>query len=152
VFPDRYDNDGMSRFSPSGISLHHTASHHATWALFAFPVLGCGFVALHAFFALGIAQMGGTIILGDSARPGQPAYDYADAHFPKHLFGFVTGYPLVLVACCGLILAATGLATYRNWIPAMLLLFAAAAMPWIPAITFLFRLLSLAGQSPSTPA
>jgi hypothetical protein len=152
VSPGRYDNDGMSRFSPGRTSLHHNASQHATWALFAFPALGCALVALHAFFAFGIAQMGGTIILGDSARPGQPAYDYADAHFPKHVFGFVTGYPLVLVACCVLVLAATGLSTYRHWIPAVLLLFAAAAMPWIPAITFLFRLLSLAGQSPSTSA
>lgn len=109
--PWPFDNDGMSQFSPSGTSLKHAAWQQATWALFTFPAPGCALVAVHAFFALGIAQMGGTIILGDSARPGQPAYDYADAHFPKNVFGFVTGYPLVLVACCVLVLAATGLAT-----------------------------------------
>jgi hypothetical protein len=41
----------------------------------------------------------------------------------------VTGYPLVVAACCCLVLAATGLATFRRWIPAVLVLFAAADMP-----------------------
>ena len=145
------DNGGMNRFSVSGTSPSHTASQHATWPLFTFPALGCAVTAASAFFAFGIAQGVGTIILGDSAGPGQPAYDYADAHFPKGVFGFVTGYPLVVAACCGLVLVATGLATFRRWIPAVLLLFAAADMPWIPAITFLWRLLSAAGRSPSTP-
>jgi hypothetical protein len=146
-----HDNDGMSRFSSNGTSPSRTASQHATWALFTFPALGCALTAVSAFFAFGIAQGVGTIILGDSAGPGQPAYDYANAHFPNSIFGFVTGYPLVVAACCCLVLAATGLATFRRWIPAVLVLFAAADMPWIPAITFLWRLLSVAGQSPSTP-
>jgi hypothetical protein len=124
--------------------LKHAASQHATWALFIFPAVGCALTAVNALSAFAFAQFGGTIILGDGAKPGQPAYDYAETHFPNNVFGFVTGYPLVLVACCVLVLAASALATYRYWIPAVLLLFAAAAMPWIPAITFLRRLLSLA--------
>jgi hypothetical protein len=144
--------NGMSQFSPSRAGPSHAASQRATWALFTFPALGCALTAVSAFFAFGIAQGGATIILGDPGPHPGPDYDYAETHFPTSVFGFVTGYPLVLVACCGLVLAATALATFRHWIPAILLLFAAADMPWIPAITFLWHVLSLAGQSPSTPA
>jgi hypothetical protein len=117
VSPGRHDNDGMSQFSPSGTSLDRTASQRATWALFIFPALGCAVAAVSAFVVFSVAGFAGAFALGDSASPGQPAYDYVETHFPKSVFGFLTGYPLVMVACCVLVPAAAGLATTRRWSP-----------------------------------
>lgn len=134
----------MSQFSPSGINPHRaTSSRPATWALLVFPALGCMVAAASAFAAFIFASLAGTLALGDSAGPGQPAYDYVNAHFPNSAFGFLTGSPLVLGACCALALGATGLAAFRRWALTGLLLFAVAAMPWVPAVGFVYHLSQL---------
>jgi hypothetical protein len=47
------------------------------------------------------------------------------------------------VAWCVLVLAATGLAVIRRWVPAVLLLLATAGPPWVPGLAFVFHLWSL---------
>ena len=136
--PGRHDDGGMSQFSPGG-----TSARRAPWALFTFPVLGCVLAAVSAFAVFAIASLSGVFALGDSASPGQPAYDYVNTHFPGSVLGFLTGYPLVLAACCVLVLAATGLAVVRRWVPAVLLLLATAAPPWVPGLAFIGHLWSL---------
>ena len=66
-----------------------------------------------------------------------------NTRFPNGVLGFLTGYPLALAACCALVLAATVLATFRQWIPAVLLLLAAAAVPWVPGLAFIVHLWSV---------
>lgn len=133
----------MSQFSPLGTVQDRGTSRHATWALFTFPALGCALAVVSAFCVFVVASAAGTFALGDSASQGQPAYDYVQAHFPNSTIGFLTEYPPILAASCVLILAATALAVFRRWAPAVLLLVAAVALPWIPGLSFLGHLLSL---------
>ena len=133
----------MSQFSRTGVGPGRIDSQRAAWALVTFPMLGCVLATLSAFAVFAAASFAGTLALGDSATPGQPAYDYVNTHFPTGALGFLTGYPLVLAACCALVLAATALATFRRWIPAVLLLLAAAAVPWAPGLAFIGHLWSL---------
>jgi len=134
----------MSQFSPSpDRTAFKPVFKPATWALFAFPAIGgmaAGSSALAAFVAANVA---GALALGDSAGPGQPAYDYVTAHFPGSAFGFLTGYPLAFIACTTLVLAATGLAVGRKWILAVLLLVMATATPWVTGLAFIGHLWSL---------
>ena len=53
------------------------------------------------------------------------------------------GAPIPASAPPDLVLAATALATFRRWIPAVLLLIAAAAVPWVPGLAFIVHLWSL---------
>lgn len=149
----------MSQFSPSRTSRPRTAfqpayppvrrpvrqpvRQPATWAAFAFPAIGGAVAGSSALAAYVVADLAGTLALGDSAGPGQPAYDYVTAYFPGSAFGFLTGYPLAFVACVILVLAATGLAVRRKWILAVLLLVVTAAIPWIPGLAFIGHLWSL---------
>ena len=135
-----HDDGGMSQFSYRG-----TSARRASWAMFTFPVLGFVLAAISAFAVFAVASLAGTLALGDSAGPGQPAYDYVNTYFPGSVLGFLTGYPLVVVAWCVLVLAATGLAVIRRWVPAVLLLLATAAPPWVPGLAFIFHLWSLGG-------
>ncbi|HTR94337.1 MAG TPA: hypothetical protein VMI73_21590 [Trebonia sp.] len=58
-----------------------------------------------------------------------------------------TSHPLLTVACGILVTAAMALAFTRRRVLAVLLLCAAAAMPWIPAIDFLHHVWQLAPAS-----
>jgi hypothetical protein len=59
---------------------------------------------------------------------------------------YITSHPLLLAACA-ILIAATALAFTRRRALAVLLLYAAAAMPWIPAIDFLHHVWQLAPVS-----
>jgi hypothetical protein len=142
-FPGRRDTEGMSQFSPGGTSPGRTPSRLAIPALFTYPVYGCALSAAGAVGVAIVASFAATLALGDSAQPGQPAYDYAQTHGPDSPLFFLTGYPLVLAACCILVLAATALAAFRRRVPAVLPLLTAAALPWIPGIAFIIHLFSL---------
>ena len=133
----------MNQSTVSGTRLDPTSSRRATWALSAFPAIGCAATVVSAFAMFALASFVALFDLGDSASPGQPAYDYVQHHCPNSLIGFLTGYPAVLAACCVLVLAATGLGTLRRWTAAIVLLLAAAALPWIPGLFFVFHLVSL---------
>ena len=133
----------MSQFRRAGVGRGRIDSQRAAWALVTFPVLGGLLATLSAFAVFAAASFAGTLALGDSASPGQPAYDYVNTHFPNGVLGFLTGYPLALAACCALVLAATALATFRRRIPAVLLLLAAAAVPWVAGLAFIAHLWSL---------
>jgi hypothetical protein len=79
-----------------------------------------------------------------STDPHVRANAYADAHFTDV---YLTSHPLLLAACGILIAAATALAFTRRRGLAVLLLCAAAAMPWIPAVDFLHHVWQLAPVS-----
>jgi hypothetical protein len=76
--------------------------------------------------------------------PHVRANAYADAHFSDV---YLTSHPLLTVACGLLVAAAMALAFTRRRGLAALLLCAAAAMPWIPAIDFLHHVWQLAPVS-----
>jgi hypothetical protein len=134
----------MSQFSPGQYrTATRPVSQPASWALFAFPAFGCALAAIGAGTAFLAAALVGTILLGDSAGPGQPAYDYVTAHFPGNFFGFLTSYPLALAGCCVLVLAATALAVLQKWIPAILLLVVTAVPPWVACLAFISHLWGL---------
>jgi len=114
------------------------------WALIAFPAAGCAAVALSAFMVFACTQLLSTLLLGDGAQAGQPRYDYVNAHFPDNsVFGFLTGYPQVWVPCLVLLAAAAALGSMRRRVLAVLVLVVAAALPWIPGLSFLDHLMSL---------
>jgi hypothetical protein len=133
----------MSQFTPGGTRPGRADSRYEAWPLFAFPAFGCALAVVSAFTVFAVASLAGVVALGDSASPGQPAYDYVNTHFPGSVLGFLTGHPLAVAACCVLVLAATGLAAIRRWVPAVLLLVAAAVPPWVPGLAFILQLWSL---------
>lgn len=134
----------MSQFTPIRPSRYRSTSAPATWAVFTFPALGFLAAATSDIVGFVISSFLGTIALGDGAGPGQPAYDYAEAHFPNGPLGFLTGSPLILTACCILVLGATGLAAYRRWVLAVLLLLVTAVLAVVPSLAFTYHLWQLA--------
>jgi hypothetical protein len=110
-------------------------------ALRAVPVIGGAVTVANAIVAIGFAGVVMALVLGFDSNPHTPANAYLGAHYTD---AYPASHPLLLEVWCALIVAATGLATFRRRVPAGLLLGAAAVLPWIPAMSLLYHVWQLA--------
>ena len=90
-----------------------------------------------AITAFVFASLAATVMVGDAAEPGDPAYDYVVNHFPGNPLTFLIDHPLVGAACYVLVAGATTFAVFRRKTPTILLLLTTAAVPWLPGLAFL---------------
>jgi hypothetical protein len=85
--------------------------------------------------------VGGALLIGANASPRLPANAYGQAHYTDV---YLWSHPFYLAACIALIAGATAAATFRRTGLAVLLLCAAAVLPWLPAMAFLHHIWQLA--------
>jgi hypothetical protein len=104
-------------------------------------VLAGAAVTAASNWAAGLTADVASFLLTRNTGPSVHASAYADAHFTA---ACLTSHPLLQAACGILVTAAMALAFTRRRLPAVLLLCAAAVVPWIPAVDFLHHVWQLA--------
>ena len=110
---------------------------------FAATLIGTAATAASGW-AAGLTAAVASFLFTGNTDPHLRANAYANAHFSDV---YLTSHPLLTAACGILVTAAMALAFTRRRVLAALLLCAAAAVPWIPAIDFLHHVWQLAPVS-----
>ena len=95
-------------------------------------------------WAAGLTAAVASFLFTGNTDPHERANAYTSAHFSDV---YLSSHPLLTVACGILVTAAMALAFTRRRVLAVLMVCAAAAVPWIPAVDFLHHVWQLAPVS-----
>ena len=110
---------------------------------FAATLIGTAATAASGW-AAGLAAAVASFLFTGNTDPHERANAYTNAHFSDV---YLTSHPLLTAACGVLVTAAMALAFTRRRALAVLLVCAAAVVPWIPAVDFLHHVWLLAPVS-----